>query len=158
MERRGNQYVIIDLLDFNVYDLWKNLKICVQISHGMIDFVGRYKEYAESLNELGITVAGADHLGHGHARRRAVGIDKGSKGHGNLRGVAALGQKLQKRQKVGHNAPLKGGIKQGKALLPRDGGGGKQGAVVGLLGKQCANISYLGKHPVNGPLLAGEQV
>jgi alpha-beta hydrolase superfamily lysophospholipase len=43
----------------------KNLKICVQISHGMIDFVGRYKEYAESLNELGITVADADHLGHG---------------------------------------------------------------------------------------------
>jgi alpha-beta hydrolase superfamily lysophospholipase len=31
----------------------------------MIDFVGRYKRYAESLNELGITVAGADHLGHG---------------------------------------------------------------------------------------------
>lgn len=42
-----------------------NLKICVQISHGMIDFVGRYKRYAESLNALGITVLGADHLGHG---------------------------------------------------------------------------------------------
>ena len=34
MERRGNQYVIIDLLDFNVYDLWKNLKICVTRSVG----------------------------------------------------------------------------------------------------------------------------
>lgn len=34
MERRGNQYVIIDLLDFNVYDLWKNLKICVTSSVG----------------------------------------------------------------------------------------------------------------------------
>ena len=43
----------------------QNIKICVQISHGMIDFVGRYKRYAESLNALGITVAGADHLGHG---------------------------------------------------------------------------------------------
>lgn len=42
-----------------------NLKIAVQISHGMIDFVGRYKRYAESLNSLGITVIGADHLGHG---------------------------------------------------------------------------------------------
>ena len=43
----------------------ENVKVCVQISHGMIDFVGRYKRYAESLNELGITVMGADHLGHG---------------------------------------------------------------------------------------------
>ena len=42
-----------------------NLKVAVQISHGMIDFVGRYKRYAESLNALGITVVGADHLGHG---------------------------------------------------------------------------------------------
>ena len=42
-----------------------NLKICVQISHGMIDFVGRYQRYAESLSSLGITVVGADHLGHG---------------------------------------------------------------------------------------------
>ena len=39
MERRGNQYVIIDLLDFNVYDLWKNLKICVTRS------VGNFKNY-----------------------------------------------------------------------------------------------------------------
>ena len=42
-----------------------NVKLCVQISHGMIDFVGRYTRYAESLNALGITVVGADHLGHG---------------------------------------------------------------------------------------------
>ena len=42
-----------------------NLKIVLQISHGMIDFVGRYKRYAESLNALGITVVGADHIGHG---------------------------------------------------------------------------------------------
>lgn len=39
MERRGNQYVIIDLLDFNVYDLWKNLKICVTGS------VGNFENY-----------------------------------------------------------------------------------------------------------------
>ena len=39
MERRGNQYVIIDFLDFNVYDLWKNLKICVTGS------VGNFENY-----------------------------------------------------------------------------------------------------------------
>ena len=39
MERRGNQYVIIDFLDFNVYDLWKNLKICVTSS------VGNFENY-----------------------------------------------------------------------------------------------------------------
>jgi len=45
----------------------KNRKIngIVQISHGMIDYVGRYEALADYLTERGFVVAGADHLGHG---------------------------------------------------------------------------------------------
>lgn len=37
----------------------------VQLSHGMIDYVGRYKGLAEYLTERGFVFAGGDHLGHG---------------------------------------------------------------------------------------------
>lgn len=42
-------------------------EICaaLQISHGMIDHIARYKEFAEFLTESGIVVYGHDHLGHG---------------------------------------------------------------------------------------------
>ena len=41
MERRENQYVIIDLLDFNVYDLWKNLEILISL---YIENANRYQD------------------------------------------------------------------------------------------------------------------
>lgn len=37
----------------------------VQISHGMIEYVRRYAEFAEYLNKHGFVVLGNDHLGHG---------------------------------------------------------------------------------------------
>lgn len=37
----------------------------VQIAHGMIDYVGRYKLLADYLSERGFILAGADHIGHG---------------------------------------------------------------------------------------------
>ena len=37
----------------------------VQISHGMIDYIGRYKLLAEALTAAGYVLAGNDHLGHG---------------------------------------------------------------------------------------------
>ena len=37
----------------------------LQIAHGMAEFVLRYEPFALYLNELGIAVAGNDHLGHG---------------------------------------------------------------------------------------------
>ena len=41
----------------------------IQISHGMIDYVGRYKALAEFLTSFGYVVAGNDHLGHGGSVR-----------------------------------------------------------------------------------------
>ncbi len=43
----------------------QEIRAVVQISHGMIDFVGRYEGLAEALTAKGIVVAGNDHIGHG---------------------------------------------------------------------------------------------
>lgn len=41
----------------------------LQISHGMVEFVERYDEFAEYLADKGILVTGHDHLGHGNSVR-----------------------------------------------------------------------------------------
>lgn len=38
----------------------------LQISHGMMDYMERYDEFARFMAESGIAVYGHDHLGHGH--------------------------------------------------------------------------------------------
>ena len=43
----------------------KQIRAVVQIAHGMIDYVGRYKLLAEAFAEEGIVLAGNDHIGHG---------------------------------------------------------------------------------------------
>ena len=40
-------------------------KAIVQISHGMIEYVARYHDFAVYLADQGFLVAGCDHLGHG---------------------------------------------------------------------------------------------
>lgn len=42
-----------------------NIKGVVQLSHGMVDYVGRYELLAEALCGAGFILAGNDHLGHG---------------------------------------------------------------------------------------------
>lgn len=41
------------------------IRAIVQLSHGMIEYITRYHEFAEYLNRRGILVIGNDHLGHG---------------------------------------------------------------------------------------------
>lgn len=43
----------------------KNIKGVVQISHGMMDYIGRYTLLADALCGAGYALAGNDHLGHG---------------------------------------------------------------------------------------------
>jgi len=45
------------------------IKAILQISHGMVEHIGRYKEFAEFLNKDGILVIGNDHLGHGYTAK-----------------------------------------------------------------------------------------
>lgn len=41
----------------------------VQISHGMVEYIKRYDEFARYLNQYGILVVGNDHLGHGETAK-----------------------------------------------------------------------------------------
>ena len=45
------------------------VRAVVQLSHGMVEFIDRYKPLAESLAARGIVVTGNDHLGHGGSIR-----------------------------------------------------------------------------------------
>lgn len=42
-----------------------NVRAVMQITHGMIEYIERYEEFARYLAERGFLVAGHDHLGHG---------------------------------------------------------------------------------------------
>lgn len=46
-------------------------RLILQIAHGMVEFIDRYQEFAEYLNQYGILVTGNDHLGHGKSVRSA---------------------------------------------------------------------------------------
>lgn len=43
------------------------VKAIIQISHGMLEHILRYEEFANAMNKLGILVCGNDHLGHGRS-------------------------------------------------------------------------------------------
>lgn len=50
--------------------IWKPespVKAIVQISHGMVEYINRYEEFALFLNSKGILVVGNDHMGHGNS-------------------------------------------------------------------------------------------
>lgn len=42
-----------------------NYRAILQISHGMVEYIERYRAFAEYLNAQGFLVVGNDHLGHG---------------------------------------------------------------------------------------------
>lgn len=44
-----------------------NIKAILQISHGMVEYIDRYDEFARFLNERGFYIVGQDHLGHGES-------------------------------------------------------------------------------------------
>lgn len=43
------------------------IKAVLQISHGMVEYIDRYDEFARFLNQHGYYVVGQDHLGHGES-------------------------------------------------------------------------------------------
>ena len=46
----------------------------LQISHGMVEYIERYDEFARYLNKFGILVIGNDHLGHGKSINEESGF------------------------------------------------------------------------------------
>lgn len=53
-----------------VWEPETEIKAILQISHGMIEYIERYEEFANFLNSYGILVLGNDHLGHGHTAEK----------------------------------------------------------------------------------------
>ncbi|MGN0166205.1 MAG: alpha/beta fold hydrolase [Lachnospiraceae bacterium] len=43
------------------------IKAVLQISHGMVEYIDRYDDFAKYLNKFGYYVVGNDHLGHGES-------------------------------------------------------------------------------------------
>ena len=41
------------------------VRAVMQITHGMVEYIERYEEFAEYLTRRGFLVVGHDHLGHG---------------------------------------------------------------------------------------------
>lgn len=48
-----------------VWEPQTTIRAILQISHGMVEFIERYSDFANYMNEHGILVVGNDHLGHG---------------------------------------------------------------------------------------------
>lgn len=45
----------------------QNPKAILQITHGMVEYIERYRGFADFMEENGFIVVGHDHLGHGHS-------------------------------------------------------------------------------------------
>lgn len=55
-----------------VYWLTNEAKALIQISHGMVERIGRYNEFMNFLVKEGYVICGHDHIGHG----KSVGPDE----------------------------------------------------------------------------------
>lgn len=55
-----------DTLHVGIWEPEGEIKAIFQISHGMIEYIERYDEFAEYLKDNGLLVIANDHLGHGH--------------------------------------------------------------------------------------------
>lgn len=72
----------------------------LQISHGMVEFIERYEEFASYLAGRGVLVTGNDHLGHGHSVRSQAEYGYFAKEKGNtvlLQDIHHLRKLTQKR-------------------------------------------------------------
>lgn len=50
-----------------IWEPKRETKAILQISHGMVEYIVRYDDFAKHLNQQGILVIGNDHLGHGQS-------------------------------------------------------------------------------------------
>ena len=60
-----------------------NIKGILQITHGMVEYIERYEEFANFLASRGILVTGHDHLGHGKSINSKEDLGYFSKENGN---------------------------------------------------------------------------
>ncbi len=71
------------------------LRGMVQISHGMVEHVGRYDAFASALAERGYLVFADDHRGHGETDRKTLGYAPGDMYEDTLKDLAELSKKYK---------------------------------------------------------------
>lgn len=71
------------------------LRGMVQISHGMVEHVGRYDAFASMLAERGYLVFADDHRGHGETDRETPGYAPGDMYEDTLKDLAELSKKYK---------------------------------------------------------------
>lgn len=82
---------------------WKpegEVKAVLQICHGMVEYIGRYDEFAQFLCERGYYVVGNDHLGHGKSVQAKSEYGFFSEKYGNacvLGDIHTLRQRIMKK-------------------------------------------------------------
>lgn len=64
-----------------VWEPEQEVKAVLQISHGMVEFIERYDDFAKFMNTQGVLVIGNDHLGHGHTAANDEELGYFCKGH-----------------------------------------------------------------------------
>lgn len=75
------------------------VKAVLQISHGMVEYIERYEEFASHMAAQGILTAGHDHLGHGHSIGSEEDFGYFADEQGNtklLRDINEMRKRLQK--------------------------------------------------------------
>lgn len=75
----------------------ENPKGIVQIVHGMAEHAGRYKEFAEYLNQCGYIVIADDHRGHGNTDPGSLGYCMGDMFTDTVRDEAAITDYYKKK-------------------------------------------------------------
>ena len=84
---------------------WKpetEVKAVLQISHGMVEHIGRYDEFARFLCDKGYYVVGNDHLGHGKSVQAKSEYGFFNEKYGN---VCVLGDMHTLRQRTKKKYP-----------------------------------------------------
>ena len=100
------------------------VRAILQLSHGMVEFIDRYKPLAEYLAARGILVTGHDHLGHGGSIRTKADYGYFAQPDGNravlddLHAVTALTKQLYPRKPL--ELPLKITNRKLKRILEED--------------------------------------
>lgn len=74
----------IDELQLYIWEPEDSPKAIIQLSHGMVEYLGRYNDFAGYLSKCGFIVIGNDHLGHGLTAKEE---DLGYFGEGKSRTV-----------------------------------------------------------------------
>lgn len=80
----------------------KEVKAVLQICHGMVEYIGRYDEFAQFLCDKGYYVVGNDHLGHGKSVQAKTEYGFFDEKYGN---VCVLGDIHTLRQRIRKKYP-----------------------------------------------------